>query len=123
MYKKLLVIRPTWPYYHSGLVQIEQKKREFNPDTLNRAIKYGMHERTVVYGLAEVLFHEWDNIPENIRLTILNHLSLQHSVIVSQTINISSKFARLYQYCDFLYDKNNVEYAACKQNYWQPLSD
>lgn len=123
MYQRLLKTRPTWPYYYSGLVQINQFSGQINHSDIVRSIKYGMYERQVVYSLAEILFYGWKDIEKNDRLTILGYLIGQQESVISRTINISAKFAKIYQYCDFIFEKKHVEYAACKRNYWQPLSD
>jgi len=122
-YKRLLKTRPSWPYYFSGLAQVNHMSGQFDSNIINSIIHYGKYERKVVLSLAEILFHNWERIENKYRELILSHISEQQDYIISQTVNISSKFAKIYEYCDFIYEKKHVEYAACKQNYWQPLSD
>ena len=122
-YEQLLMRRPSWPYYFSGMAHVSQLSKVNSVNYINSAMKYGKYERSVINSLAEIVFHDWDMIEESARLVILNHLSRQQEGVISLTINISAKFAKLYQYCDFLYEINHVEYAACKRNYWEPLSE
>ncbi len=86
-------------------------------------MNYGKHEKQVVYSLAEMLFYGWEKIDEIDRVAILEYLIDQEESVISRTIGISAKFAKIYQYCDYIFEKKHVEYAACKRNYWQPLSD
>ena len=123
MYKRLLRTRPTWPYYYSGLAQYNQILDQFIPEIIYKTIKYGKHEKKVVHSLAEILFHNWKLIKTKDRELIMSHFLGQQDKIISQTVSISSKFAKFYEYCDFIYEKKHVEYAACTGNYWQPLSD
>lgn len=123
LYKRLLKTRPSWPYYFSGLAQVNQLSDFYNSSDINAAIQYGKYERKVALSFAEILFYGWDGVKKKDQLLILNYLIGQQESTISRSINISAKFAKIYQYCDFIYEKKHVEYAACKQNYWQPLSD
>ena len=59
LYDKLLKTRPTWPYYFSGLAQLNQISNVFDSGIIESAIQYGRFERKVVYSFAEILFHNW----------------------------------------------------------------
>lgn len=121
-YQLLLASKPTWPYFYSGLAQIDLTNKEFHTYYIDKAIKYGAHERKVINSLAEVLFYSWDRIEKETRIKILDYLAKQTDSSIAQSVNISAKFSRIYEYCDFLYDKKQVEYASCKRHYWQPLT-
>ncbi len=123
MYNLLTKIRPTWPYYFSGKGQLAMVDQPFDGEQLKAAVKYGKHERKVVESLAEVLFYNWNKLQKKEKNELLTYLSDQTDSSIARVVNISAKFARIYEYCDFLYDKKRVEYAACKNQYWQPLSD
>ncbi len=123
LYQRLLKTRPSWPYYYSGLAQVDSLSGQLKQSDVAGSIKYGKHERQVVYSLAEVLFYGWNKIDEMDRKVVLDYLIGQQEVVISRTIAISVKFAKIYQYCDYIFEKKHVEYAACKRNYWQPLSD
>lgn len=120
-YQGLLSKKPTWPYYFSGIAQLSGFDKEISVEEIQKAMRFGSHERKVVYSLAEVLFYRWDKISEVDRSALLGYLSNQADPIISKVVEISAKFARIYEYCDFLYEKKHVEYAACKRQYWQPL--
>ena len=122
IYGGLLDIKPTWPYYFSGIVQLSMVDGSLDKGLIESAIKYGSYEKKVIKSLAEVLFYHWDNLTNEERNRLLNYLSNQTEATISQVVLISANFARIYEYCDFLYDKKHVEYAACKRQYWQPLS-
>jgi hypothetical protein len=122
LYQILLSTKPTWPYYYSGLAQIDLTDKLFRQENVNKAVHYGVHERKVMQSLAEVLFYNWDNIEEDEKNILLEYLSNQKLRSIAQVVNISAKFSRVYEYCDFLYEKKRVEYAPCKRQYWQPLS-
>ncbi|MCF6319217.1 MAG: hypothetical protein L3J83_08065 [Proteobacteria bacterium] len=126
MYNLLIKIRPTWAYYFSGkaqLAMVAMVDQPFDGEQLKAAVKYGKHERKVVESLAEVLFYNWNKLQKKEKNELLTYLSDQTDSSIARVVNISAKFARIYEYCDFLYDKKRVEYAACKNQYWQPLSD
>ena len=122
LYQLLLESRPTWPYFYSGLAQVDQVNKQLQFTHINKAMSFGAHERKVVNSLAEILFYNWDSLELMSRNRILDYLSNQPSWSIAQSINISAKFSRVYEYCDFLYEKKQVEYATCKRHYWQPLT-
>jgi hypothetical protein len=122
LYRKMLETRPSWPYLYSGLAQLDLiEKQEINKQLIADTLKYGPYELKVVKSMSEILFYNWDNLEEELKKQLLNFLSKQNDALNSRIIDISAKFARIYEYCDFLYDKKHVEYAACKRHYWQPL--
>lgn len=121
VYQALLDGRPSWPYYYSGLLQIDNLLNEINGDNIDNAIKFGVHEALVAESLAEILFYKWDLLGLTIKNDMLAYLMDQSESRASGIINISAKFSRIYEYCDFIYEKKHVEYAACKGHYWQPL--
>ncbi len=123
LYNMLIQSRPTWSYYYSGLVQLSMIDRSLEIRQLELAMKYGKHERKVIKSLAEILFYNWNRLDNKQRNELLEYLSEQTDSSIAGVVNISAKFARIYEYCDFIYDKKQVEYAACKNQYWQPLSD
>ncbi|VAW46533.1 hypothetical protein MNBD_GAMMA03-1254 [hydrothermal vent metagenome] len=122
LYTTLLKTRPSWPYYYSGIAQVQQLTKNLNSKYISDAIKYGAHEQKVIKSLAEILFYNWNNFTKNSRLEVLQYLANQPDNIIAGIVTISAKFAKIYQYCDFLYEEKHVEYPACKQQYWQPLS-
>ena len=122
-YHSLLKSRPTWPYYYSGLAQIDSMSNDSVINNLTKAIQYGAHERKVVKSVAEILFFNWEKIEENDKSRILDYLYRQNESLISDIVAISAKFAKIYVFCDYIYEKKHVEYATCKQQYWQPLSD
>jgi hypothetical protein len=123
LYQILLSTKPTWPYYYSGLAQVDLTDNLFRQENVNKAVLYGVHERTVIKSLAEVLFYHWDKINEEEKNKLLDYLSNQKSWSIAEVVKVSAKFSRVYEYCDFLYEKKQVEYAPCKKQYWQPLSN
>ena len=123
LYAELLEGKPTWPYYFSGILQLSMVDSSSDINLIESAVKYGPHEKKVIISLAEVLFYHWDNLNKVQRDSLLNYLSNQSEATIAKVVMISAKFARIYEYCDFLYDKKQVEYAACKRQYWQPLSN
>ena len=122
-YLGLLSTRPSWPYYFSGMLQAEAIQSNNFSNNFDNAIKYGAYEKQVVFSIAESLFYNWDNLNKESKVIALNYLSNQSEFIKSLVIGISAKFARVYEFCDFLYDKTHVQSATCKNNYWQPLVD
>ena len=122
-YLGLLSTRPSWPYYFSGMLQAEAIQTNNFSYIFDNAIRYGPHEKQVVSSIAESLFYNWDNLNKESKVIALNYLSNQSEFIKSLAIGISAKFARVYEFCDFLYDKTHVQSATCKINYWQPLAD
>ena len=122
LYMTLLKTRPSWPYYYSGIAQAQQITKSINNKYISYAIKYGPHEQKVIKSLAEILFYNWNNFTKNDRLKVLKYLTNQPNHIIAIIVTVSTKFAKSYQYCDFLYEQKHVEYPACKQQYWQPLS-
>jgi len=123
IYKSLLMTRPSWPYLYSGLLQIDQLSGKVDAHHLNSAIEYGKYETKVIKSLAEILFYKWNELDESIKNQLLTMLSEQTESRISTIVNIAAKFSRVFEYCDLLYTKKHVEYAACKSQYWQPLSD
>lgn len=123
LYLLLLKTRPSWPYYFSGLTQIQNLVKGADNRYFINAIQKGPHEIKVVYSLAEMLFYNWDNINKSNQILILDYLIDQPESTISATVNISANFAKIYEYCDYIYSKKHVEYRACKQHYWQPLLD
>jgi hypothetical protein len=120
-YQQLLATRPTWPYYYSGLVQLSMLNQSLREEVLNNTMSYGKHENKVITSLAETLFYHWNQLNKMQRKSLLDYLSNQSDSTIARVVEISAKFARVFEYCDFLYDKKRVEYAACKRQYWQPL--
>ncbi|MBL4772127.1 MAG: hypothetical protein JKX98_00490 [Alcanivoracaceae bacterium] len=123
LYRLLLKTRPTWPYFYSGLAQVKSVHGDLEQSDLNNAIKYGPHEKGVVNSLAEILFYNWNYLDKTGRLQLLEYLTDQNDIMITNVVTISAKFAKIYAYCDYIYEKKHVEYAACKQQYWQPLTD
>ena len=122
-YQSLLTIKPTWPYYYSGLAQIDRSMNVSVVNNLFKAIQYGAHEKKVINSIAEILFSHWEKIKKKDRNRILDYLSTRNDNVITSIVTISVKFAKIYVFCDYIYEKKHVEYAACKQQYWQPLSD
>ena len=122
-YEFLLKKRPTWPYLHSGLAQSAMQRGVVDELNLRNAIKFGPHEVKIIKSLAEILFYSWEKMQKESRLVLLNYLTEQNKATISRVVNISARFAKIYAYCDFIYEKKHVEYAACKDQYWQPLDD
>jgi hypothetical protein len=122
LYQILLSTKPTWPYYYSGLAQVDFSDDVFGQVNIEKAMKFGLHERKVIKSVAEILFHHWDKVDLIFKNKVLNYLSNQKSWSISEVVQVSSRFSRVYEYCDFLYEKKKVEYAPCKRQYWQPLS-
>lgn len=120
-YQELLKRRPSWPYYFSGLMQSEFANKHYSEHAIKKAMYYGPHEKQVVLSLAELLFFYWEDISDNLKNEMMAYLMNQSDILNSIVVKISAKFAKIYQYCDFIYDKKHVEYAACKQQYWKPL--
>ncbi|MFK8011914.1 MAG: hypothetical protein AB8B80_07745 [Marinicellaceae bacterium] len=120
-YRKLLKTKPSWPYYFSGLVKVDNIDKVVNMKNVKYAIKYGEFERQVATSIAEMVFSRWSLIDNTEKMGILNYLISQHETLLSRLINVSAKFAKIFEFCDFIYEEKQVEYAACKQNYWQPL--
>lgn len=120
-YGKLIHARPSWPYYYSSLSQAEFARSQNGSHNINQAMKYGPHEKQVVLGIAELLFYNWNVISEEEKIKLMEYLLNQSESLNSLIVKISAKFARIYEYCDFIYEKKHVEYAACKQQYWKPL--
>ena len=121
MYRLLQEGRPSWPYYYSGLSQIDNLLRETNNENLKLAISFGSHESLVVESMAEILFYKWDLLDKKMKNDMLGYLIKQSDIMKGRIVNISAKYSRIYEYCDYIYDKKHVEYAACKGHYWQPL--
>ena len=122
-YQELLQTRPSWPYLYSGLAQVQLLNHTLDESNLEKAMRFGGHERKVIKSMAEILFYNWDTIDYSTKNSLLEYLSDQDEVMIGRVIDVSAKFARIYAYCDFLYEKKHVEYAACKHHYWQPLKD
>ncbi len=120
-YQKLLKVRPTWPYYYSGLSQLAMLYGEVDESSLKVSSQYGYHEVKVVKSNAEVLFNSWNKLQKNTREQLLSQLTNQNVSLITSVVNISAKFAKIYHICDFIYEKKQVEYPACKDQYWQPL--
>ena len=123
LYQFLLSTKPSWPYYYSGLAQVDLSDDAFSQKNVDKAMQYGVYERKVVKSIAEILFHDWDKVDELSKIKVLNYLSNQKAWTIAEVVNISARFSRVYEYCDFLYEKKRVEYAPCKQQYWQPLAE
>lgn len=123
IYKDLLNTRPSWPYLYSGLLQVDQLLGEEQAQHLKSAIVYGKHETKVIKSLAEILFYNWDVLDKSLKNQLIMMLSEQSEGRISTIVNIAAKFSRVFEYCDLLYEKKHVEYAACKSQYWQPLTD
>ena len=58
--------------------------------------------------LSEVLFFNWNNIETDTKTLLMNHISTQQDAVISSQVTISAKFAKLYEYCDLLYEKKHV---------------
>jgi len=122
-YKLLLEIKPTWPYYYSGLAQLSVLYGKADEVNIDNAWYFGKHEQQVVKSLAEVIFYGWNGLKKNNKNRYLSYLINQNEVLVSAVVNVSAKFAKIYVLCDFIYERKQVEYAACKSQYWQPLKE
>ncbi len=123
IYVNLLNTKPTWPYYYSGLLQLDAKQGEIDSYNVAMISKYGRHEVNVIKSLAEVLFVNWQRFDYATRRLIMNVLSKQNKQLLGVIISSSTKFARLYEFCDFLFEKSHKSELDCLRNYWQPLSD
>jgi len=123
LYNMLIQSKPTWPYYFSGIVQLSMINKSLDVHQLELTMKYGKHEKKTIKSMAEVLFYNWTRLDAMQRNALLTYLSEQTDSSIARVVDISVKFARLYEYCDFIYNKKQVEYAACKSQYWQPLSE
>lgn len=123
LYQSLLKYRPTWPYYHTGLSQVRQLNHGDYGVSLESAINFGPHEKKVAKSVSEILFYNWNTIEEKTKLMILEYLMRQADHVIGSIVKISAKFAKVYEYCDYIYERKRVEYAACKDEYWQPLSN
>ena len=122
-YLSLLKIRPSWPYYYSGLAQIKKiEQNDFNP-SVNKAIMLAPFERKVVESISQLLFSGWESIDSVMKKKMLMYLSGQDRAVIEKLIGTALRFARLFEFCDYLYDNNRIEYQACKREFWQPLMD
>lgn len=123
LYQSLLIYRPTWPYYHTGLSQVEQLSNGGYGVSLKNAVNFGPHEKKVAKSVSEILFYNWNTMENKTKLMILDYLMRQEDSFIGSIVKISAKFAKVYEYCDYIYERKRVEYAACKHEYWQPLSN
>ena len=122
-YFNLLKIRPSWPYYYSGMAQIKKiEQNDFNP-SINKAIMLAPFERKVVESISQLLFSNWESIDSVMKKKMLMYLSSQDDVVIERLVGSSLRFARLFEFCDYLYESKRVEYQACKLEFWQPLMD
>ncbi len=122
-YFSLLKIRPSWPYYYSGLAQIKKiEQNDFNPSA-NKAIMLAPFERKVVLSVSQLLFSNWESIDSVMKKKMLVYLSSQNDVVIERLVGSALMFARLFEFCDYLYENNRVEYQTCKREFWQPLMD
>jgi hypothetical protein len=122
-YFNLLKIRPSWPYYYSGLAQIKKiEQNDFNP-SINKAIMLAPFERKVVESVSQLLFSNWESIDSVMKKKMLVYLSSQSRVVIERLISTSLRFARLFEFCDYLYESKRIEYQTCKLEFWQPLMD
>lgn len=120
-YKMLIGVRPSWPYYYSGMAQLAMLYDQVDELSLMSLNQYGYHETKVVESLSEILFYSWNNLQIETRQQLLTQLIDQKESLITSVVNISAKFAKIYHICDFIYEKKQVEYPACKDQYWQPL--
>jgi len=120
-YQELLVKRPSWPYYYSGLLRVHIMGSVPDFKIIEKTIGYGSYELKVVKSVAELLFYKWDFFSKEQQNSLLAYLSSQAEIVNRQIVAISAKFAKIYEYCDYIYDQKQVEYAACKKYYWEPL--
>ncbi len=120
-YLNLLKIRPSWPYYYSGLAQIKKiEQNDFNP-SINKAIMLAPFERKVVDSVSQLLFSEWESIDSVMKKKMLVYLSSQDNGKIEGLIGVALRFARLFEFCDYLYESKRKEFQACKREFWQPL--
>ncbi len=122
-YKNLLRTRPAWPYLYSGLMQAQQLSKGEVDDSLELAIKYGIHERDIIASVAEYLFTNWNSVDRMSRSRVLDYLNGQTETSLTAIISMASKFGRVYDYCDYYYMKTRKINDTCKRHYWQPLID
>lgn len=120
-YLGLLAKRPTWPYYYSGLLRVQMFDFSLNFKTIRQAITYGAFEFKVAKSMAELLFYKWDYFSKDQQNSLLAYLSSQPRVTKTQIVAISAKFAKIYEYCDYIYEEKQLEYSPCKKYYWEPL--
>ncbi len=122
-YLNLLKIRPTWPYYYSGLAQIKKiEQNDFNP-SVKKAIMLAPFERKVIESISQLLFSNWESIDSVMKKKMLVYLSGQDDAMIERLVGTALRFARLFEFCDYLYEAKLTEYKACKREFWQPLMD
>ncbi len=122
-YFSLLKIRPSWPYYYSGLAQIKKiEQNDFTP-SVNKAIMLAPFERKVVLNVSQLLFSTWESIDSVMKKKMLVYLSSQDDVVIERLVGSALMFARLFEFCDYLYENKRVEYRTCQREFWRPLMD
>ena len=121
LYKTLLSRRPSWPYYYSGLSLLGLVDKNLDIKSIEKSLEYGKHENKVVKSMAQLLFSQWEVIDDGLKKSLLEVLSEQNINILNSVVNVSSRLSRVYEFCDYLYEKYKIENRSCKSNYWQPL--
>ena len=120
-YLELLKIKPTWPYFYSGLLQVNQIAENDDLSFIEESMRFGPHETKIIKSLAEVLFYRWRDVDGSKKLLLLNYLTEQSNHNVSNSIKVASKFGQVNTICDYLFEKYAEKNAVCLKNYWKPL--
>lgn len=122
VYENLLKIRPSWPYYFSGIAQIKKnEKNDFIP-SLKKAIMLAPFERKVALSVSQLLFSNWDSVNSADKRYVLRYLAKQNDVMLNAIVESALRFARMFEFCDFLYEQNQKENSVCLREYWRPLN-
>lgn len=121
-YLQLLKTKPTWPYYFSGMAQLNASVGGFE-ENMVKAIGYGAHESKVLKSVSDIFFSRWNDVTKVTKGKVLNYLVKQDEYKLMIATKIAAKFARMYEICDYIYMNDQVENEYCLSQYWLPLTD
>jgi len=120
-YDELLKLRPSWPYYWLGKLNIASTEGLIRYSDLEKVIIVGGYESSLYASIANIVFNNWQNFDAKELDVLMTYLlrSLPHRF--SGVFEFAKSSKRVYEICDFAYEKTNQIPRSCKYSYWQPL--
>lgn len=103
-YSKAVVLRPTSPYSWANLAWIKYQLGQADPlfyRALENAVRLGPWEPEVQFTVTDLGFAMWDEMPQPLRLQILDVAKNSQRRYADKLVAIASRRGRLAQVCGF----------------------
>ncbi|MCF6300653.1 MAG: hypothetical protein L3J52_06005 [Proteobacteria bacterium] len=120
-YDELLKLRPSWPYYWLGKLNIASAEGLIRYSDLEKVITMGGYESSLYASIANIVFNNWQNFDTKELDVLMTYLLRSLPDRFFGVFEYAKSSKRVYEICDFAYEKTGQIPRSCQYSYWQSL--